>query len=200
MFEIMALFPLFPGSNEMDQLAKIHDVMGTPSPELLSQIKCRDMDLNFPYREGTGIAALVPHISPEALDLIEKMIAYNADDRVSARQALKHPFFKELREADRARQRAALSTVDSTLSSLRGGRSGKPANARGKTVPAPPNAAKARGAKGIATPGGDGGLPPIEGKGKPVIHAWKGNEVLSNRVPTSNKANAPKAMPVLVKS
>ena len=28
------------------------------------------MELNFPHKEGTGIAKLVPHISPECLDII----------------------------------------------------------------------------------------------------------------------------------
>lgn len=29
-FEILSLYPLFPGDNELDQIHKIHDVMGTP--------------------------------------------------------------------------------------------------------------------------------------------------------------------------
>lgn len=32
MFEVLALFPLFPGSDEADQIARIHKIMGTPSP------------------------------------------------------------------------------------------------------------------------------------------------------------------------
>ena len=31
MFEVLALFPLFPGSDEADQIARIHKIMGTPS-------------------------------------------------------------------------------------------------------------------------------------------------------------------------
>lgn len=30
MFEIIALFPLFPGRNELDQVHKIHKILGTP--------------------------------------------------------------------------------------------------------------------------------------------------------------------------
>ena len=33
------LYPLFPGANEVDQIAKIHDVLGTPSPALLAKIR-----------------------------------------------------------------------------------------------------------------------------------------------------------------
>ena len=38
-FEVMALFPLFPGTNELDQIQKIHNIVGTPPPELLAKIK-----------------------------------------------------------------------------------------------------------------------------------------------------------------
>jgi len=36
-FEVLALFPLFPGNNELDQVHKIHNILGTPSDELLKK-------------------------------------------------------------------------------------------------------------------------------------------------------------------
>ncbi len=30
---------LFPGSNELDQISKIHDVLGTPSPSTLDKFQ-----------------------------------------------------------------------------------------------------------------------------------------------------------------
>ncbi len=39
MFEIITLRPLFPGSNELDQISKIHDVLGTPSPSTLDKFQ-----------------------------------------------------------------------------------------------------------------------------------------------------------------
>lgn len=38
-FEVLSLFPLFPGTNELDQIQKIHNIVGTPPPELLAKIK-----------------------------------------------------------------------------------------------------------------------------------------------------------------
>ena len=29
-FEVLSLFPLFPGDNELDQIHKIHNILGTP--------------------------------------------------------------------------------------------------------------------------------------------------------------------------
>lgn len=39
MFEIITLRPLFPGSNELDQISKIHEVLGTPSPNTLDKFQ-----------------------------------------------------------------------------------------------------------------------------------------------------------------
>jgi renal tumor antigen len=59
------------------------------------------MDFDFPEKEGTGIAKLIPNVSPDAQDLITKLLIYNPDNRITANQALKHPYFKELREQDK---------------------------------------------------------------------------------------------------
>jgi renal tumor antigen len=102
-FEIMSLYPLFPGTNELDQVGKIHQIMGTPSPELLSnfQKKSSHMDFNFPAQEGTGLVPLLNHVSADCVDLLNKLLQYKPDDRLSARQALRHPHFRELRDAEK---------------------------------------------------------------------------------------------------
>jgi renal tumor antigen len=60
------------------------------------------MDFNFPKKEGTGIAKLIPHVSPDVQDVIVKLLIYSSDNRMSAGQALKHPAFKEFRDADKS--------------------------------------------------------------------------------------------------
>lgn len=102
-FEIMSLYPLFPGNNELDQIHKIHNIMGTPPTELLNRLKKHGthMDFDFPVKQGTGITKLLPHASPEALDLMMKLLTYNPDDRLSAKQALRHPYFKDIRRLDK---------------------------------------------------------------------------------------------------
>lgn len=103
-FEIVALFPLFPGQNEMDQIQKIHNVLGTPSPELLARKFKRNashMDFDFPEKKGTGIERLIPHADVELVELMKKLITYDPDDRILARQALKDNYFRDLREAEK---------------------------------------------------------------------------------------------------
>lgn len=56
---------------------------------------------SFSPRKGCGLASLCPNASPEALSLMSMMLAYNPEQRCTARQALKHPFFREQRESER---------------------------------------------------------------------------------------------------
>jgi serine/threonine protein kinase len=58
------------------------------------------MEFNFPNVDGTGIIKLIPHASPDVQDLIVKLLVYNPDNRITASQALKHNWFKELREQE----------------------------------------------------------------------------------------------------
>jgi renal tumor antigen len=39
MFEILSLQPLFPGKTEVDQVHRIHKVLGTPSRKILDRYK-----------------------------------------------------------------------------------------------------------------------------------------------------------------
>jgi renal tumor antigen len=92
-FEIVSLFPLFPGTNELDQINKIHNILGTPTQDLREKFKRHSahMDFNFPktvcarflcryvlylqlashgccdIQEGSGIAKLIPQAPPEAV-------------------------------------------------------------------------------------------------------------------------------------
>ena len=56
------------------------------------------MEFNFPITQGTGIMKLIPHATEEVKDLIVKLLTYNPDNRITASQALKHPWFRELRD------------------------------------------------------------------------------------------------------
>jgi len=107
-FEIMALFPLFPGTNELNQIERIHGVLGTPSDEVLSKFKrfATHLEFNFTGRAGTGIAQMIPHVNSTCVDLIEKLLAYDPEERISARQALKHPYFKDLRQEEKRNAKA----------------------------------------------------------------------------------------------
>ncbi|XP_023208445.1 MAPK/MAK/MRK overlapping kinase isoform X3 [Xiphophorus maculatus] len=101
-FEILSLHPLFPGANELDQVAKIHNVLGTPDQSLLQKFKqSRAMQFNFPPKKGSGISRLLPSCPAPAISLLYQMLAYDPDERISADTALKHTYFREIRMGEK---------------------------------------------------------------------------------------------------
>jgi serine/threonine protein kinase len=146
MFEVIALFPLFPGTNELDQIERIHNIVGTPPPTVLAKFKkyATHMEFNFAEKVGTGIAKLIPHAGETCIDLIQKLLAYDPENRLSARQALRHPYFSELRQADKARERAAAKEATTegdaaTQGGEKAGPGGAPALAAPGTAPSASN-------------------------------------------------------------
>ncbi|KAL7679100.1 putative protein kinase [Plasmopara halstedii] len=104
-FEITSLYPLFPGSNELDQIHRIHKILGTPPIDILEIFKRKGaahVDFNFGREDGTSIAKLIPHASPAAIDLMHKMLVYDPSKRMNAREALRHEYFREIRELEDA--------------------------------------------------------------------------------------------------
>ncbi|XP_073923237.1 MAPK/MAK/MRK overlapping kinase isoform X3 [Castor canadensis] len=100
-YEIASLQPLFPGANELDQISKIHDVIGTPAQKTLTKFKqSRAMSFDFPFKKGSGIPLLTANLSPQCLSLLHAMVAYDPDERIAAHQALQHPYFQEQRAAE----------------------------------------------------------------------------------------------------
>nr|XP_005903994.1 PREDICTED: MAPK/MAK/MRK overlapping kinase [Bos mutus] len=98
----MASQKLFPGANELDQISRIHDVMGTPAEKTLTKFKqSRAMSFDFPFKKGSGIPLLTTSLSPQCLSLLHAMVAYDPDERITAHQALQHPYFQEQRAAEK---------------------------------------------------------------------------------------------------
>ncbi|KAL4692974.1 hypothetical protein H8959_016784 [Pygathrix nigripes] len=101
-YEIASLQPLFPGVNELDQISKIHDVIGTPAQKTLTKFKqSRAMNFDFPFKRGSGIPLLTTNLSPQCLSLLHAMVAYDPDERIATHQALQHPYFQEQRKTEK---------------------------------------------------------------------------------------------------
>ena len=96
MFEIISLYPLFPGGNELDQIDKIHNILGTPSRTLLRryQTQATHIEFNFAPKVGEGFASLIPNTSGVCIDLLGRLLTYDPVRRISAKEALKHKYFE----------------------------------------------------------------------------------------------------------
>lgn len=69
------------------------------------------MEFDFPTKKYVGISRLISHVSKECQELILWMITYNPDDRPSASQIIKHPYFKDLKEIDDNRRSGQVKGV-----------------------------------------------------------------------------------------
>ena len=102
-FEILTLAPLFPGDDEIDEVNKINYILGSPPEELFQKFiknSAHSNEFKFEYQKGIGIQKYLTHVSSKIVDLINKMLIYDPDKRLTAKQCLNHECFKDLVDQD----------------------------------------------------------------------------------------------------
>ena len=102
-FEILTLVPLFPGDDEIDQVNKINSILGSPPDDLYQKLvknSAHREQFCFEHQKGIGLYKYLSHVSPKTIDLINKMLAYDPDKRLTAKQCLNHECFREFVELD----------------------------------------------------------------------------------------------------
>ena len=96
-FEMAHRKPLFAGDCEIDQIFKIFQMYGTPTEKTWPGItKLPEFKLTFPQFKPKGLECYNKNIDPIGLDLLSKMIQQDPCKRISAKQALHHPYFNDL--------------------------------------------------------------------------------------------------------
>jgi serine/threonine protein kinase len=90
--------PLFPGDSEIDQLFKIFRQLGTPTEEVWPGVtQHQDWNQAFPTWYKTPFAKTVlDNLDHTGLELLEKFLAYDPKDRITAKDALNSPYFDDL--------------------------------------------------------------------------------------------------------
>lgn len=87
--------PLFPGKDHVNQFSIITELLGTPPDEVIQTI-CSENTLRFvqslPKRERIPFRKRFPNTDPEALDLLDKMLVFDVHTRITAGDALAHPY------------------------------------------------------------------------------------------------------------
>ena len=96
MAELLTGNPLFPGTGDVELLAMIADVLGDASEKNWPGISLLADYGKIRFREkpGKNLRDLFPSLSNNAIDLLSKIILYDPTKRISARDALKHPWFR----------------------------------------------------------------------------------------------------------
>ncbi|XP_028850801.1 mitogen-activated protein kinase 13 isoform X3 [Denticeps clupeoides] len=94
---------LFKGKDYMDQLTQIMRVTGVPGPEFVNKLDSQEAKSyvsSLPHYPRKDFSTLFPRASPEAVDLLEKMLVLDAEARLTASKALDHAYFDGLRDPE----------------------------------------------------------------------------------------------------
>ncbi|NXC14132.1 MK15 kinase, partial [Corythaeola cristata] len=96
--ELLLGKPLFPGTSTVNQIEQILRVIPAPSPEdvLALQSDYRASVINhMSSRQRVTFEEILPSSTPlPALDLLKKLLVFNPDKRLTAEEALQHPYVK----------------------------------------------------------------------------------------------------------
>lgn len=93
--------PLFPGKDHVNQFSIITELLGTPPDDVIETIASENT-LRFvqslPRREKVPFSQKFKNADPVALDLLEKMLVFDPQKRITAEQALEHEYLAPYHE------------------------------------------------------------------------------------------------------
>ncbi|XP_071551490.1 mitogen-activated protein kinase 14-like isoform X1 [Panulirus ornatus] len=98
MAELLTGRTLFPGADHIDQLTRILILAGTPDEETLAKItseEARNYIRSLPHMRKRDFRQVFRGANPLAVDLLEKMLELDSERRVTAVQALAHPYLTQ---------------------------------------------------------------------------------------------------------
>lgn len=114
MAELLTKEPLFPGKSEIDQLNKIFKILGTPNKSIwpgfvdlpgskakFAEQPCNKLGEKFrrtaAYTPFTPMAVTArPVLSESGLDLLNRLLTFDPEKRITAQEALDHDWFREV--------------------------------------------------------------------------------------------------------
>lgn len=94
--EMISGVPLFRGRDNQDQLLHIMRIIGTPDDRVLKKIANDAPEITlkqYPKYPKIPFQQVLPKASPQALDLLERLLQFDPSKRVTATDALSHPYF-----------------------------------------------------------------------------------------------------------
>ncbi|XP_048971169.1 mitogen-activated protein kinase 12 isoform X3 [Canis lupus baileyi] len=103
MAEMITGKTLFKGSDHLDQLKEIMKVTGTPPAEFVQRLQsaeAKNYMKGLPELQKKDFASILTNASPLAVNLLEKMLVLDAEQRVTAAEALTHPYFESLQDTE----------------------------------------------------------------------------------------------------
>lgn len=102
MAELYRLGPLFDGENEVDHLMKIIRVLGTPPNIWIEGFRCAsNLNITFPKMAKQNLKWVIPNASDLAIDLLDRMLNFIPENRISAEEVLLHYYCAQPEDVQR---------------------------------------------------------------------------------------------------
>ncbi|CAF0959858.1 unnamed protein product [Adineta ricciae] len=93
--------PLFPGESVDDQLRRIFKVIGTPTEETWPGVSALPEYKPFSiYQPTLSLIHFVPKLNNKGKDLLLRCLICNPSQRISAADALQHPYFSDFQSVN----------------------------------------------------------------------------------------------------
>ncbi|KAG6123582.1 negative regulator of the PHO system [Claviceps humidiphila] len=97
MAEMFTGRPLFPGTTNEDQIVRIFRIMGTPTERTWPGIsQFPEYKPTFQMYATQDLRSILHAIDPVGIDLLQRMLQVRPELRISAHDALQHPWFSDL--------------------------------------------------------------------------------------------------------
>lgn len=95
--ELVLKEPMFQAKGEIELLGMIFKLLGPPNPSSWPGYHKLPLakTLSLPSPQPPQLRQRFPHLSALGIDLLSSMLTYDPDKRITAAEALQHPYFKE---------------------------------------------------------------------------------------------------------
>lgn len=101
--EMLGSRPLFKGADYIDQLNQILNVLGTPSEAQLKRVgseRAQGYIRSLPKVRKVPFTKLYEKATPQAIDLLEKLLAFDPTQRLTVEDALAHPYLEAYHDVE----------------------------------------------------------------------------------------------------
>jgi len=103
MGELLGRKPLFPGDDYIKQMNLIFNILGTPTGAALDFItneRALQWIQSLKKKAPIPFEKMFPGANATGLDLLNKMLSFNPNTRISVDEALNHPYLEQYHEAE----------------------------------------------------------------------------------------------------
>ena len=91
----------FDYQHRTDQLRVVFDIIGTPEQDEIGKFRDKNVQIylnNMTKSQAKDLSKVFPATKKTGIQLLEQMITFDVDKRISVEEALKSPYFNDVRD------------------------------------------------------------------------------------------------------